>query len=80
MPDNVPLENAASVPTCLATAIAGIWAHGPGAESLNHVTPWEEGGKTKYAGQPAFILGGSSSVGQFGALYYLAHSLCRSQF
>lgn len=28
--------------------------------------PWEEGGLNKYAGQPAIVTGGASSVGQFG--------------
>ena len=34
--------------------------------SLELTPPWVEGGLDKYAGQPFVVLGGSSSVGQFG--------------
>ena len=34
--------------------------------SLQLTPPWVEGGLNKYAGQPFVVLGGSSSVGQFG--------------
>ena len=47
----------------------GLWNHHPDAKSASFVAPYEEGGETKYAGKPAFILGGSSSVGQYGALF-----------
>ena len=46
--------------------MAGIWAHEPGANSVDFPAPWEEGGLTKFNGQPALILGGSSSIGQYG--------------
>ena len=46
--------------------MVGVWAHEEGAGSVRLTPPWEEGGKTKYAGQAALILGGSTSVGQYG--------------
>ncbi|KAI0741760.1 chaperonin 10-like protein [Daedaleopsis nitida] len=35
------------------------------ANSVDFAAPWEEGGLAKYVGQAAFIVGGSSSVGQY---------------
>ncbi|KAI0751385.1 GroES-like protein [Daedaleopsis nitida] len=65
LPDNLSFDEAASIPLGLNTVLAGIWAHHPQASSVDLAAPWEEGGLTKYAGQPAFVVGGSSSVGQF---------------
>ncbi|TBU40037.1 GroES-like protein [Dichomitus squalens] len=65
IPDNISFDRAATVPICLATVNPGIWAHDDGARSARFTPPWEEGGKTKYAGDVAFIVGGSSSVGQY---------------
>ncbi|KAI0787295.1 GroES-like protein [Fomes fomentarius] len=65
IPDNITFDQAASIPLCLATAVTGLWSHHREAQSVNFLAPWEEGGTTKYAGQAAFIVGGSSSVGQF---------------
>ncbi|RPD72426.1 GroES-like protein [Lentinus tigrinus ALCF2SS1-7] len=65
VPDNITFDQAASVPTCLATVATGIWAHEPGASSVDFPAPWEEGGLTKFKDQAALIIGGSSSVGQY---------------
>ncbi|KAI0715793.1 GroES-like protein [Cerioporus squamosus] len=65
IPENVTFEQAASIPVCIATVATGIWAHGPDARSVDFPAPWEEGGLTKFKGQAAFIVGGSSSVGQY---------------
>ncbi|RDX56945.1 GroES-like protein [Lentinus brumalis] len=65
IPENLSFEQAASVPLCLATVATGIWAHEPGAKSLEFPAPWEEEGLTKFNGKAAFISGGSSSVGQY---------------
>ena len=46
-----------------------MWAKEEGASSVGFPAPWEEGGLTKYKGQAALVLGGSSSVGQYGAQY-----------
>lgn len=66
MPENISFEQAASIPVALATIVTGLWSHHPQASSLNFPAPWEEGGMTKFVGQAAFIIGGSSSVGQYG--------------
>ncbi|KAI0741851.1 GroES-like protein [Daedaleopsis nitida] len=65
IPDNVTFDEAASVSLALATVLAGIWSQHPQATSIKLTPPWEDGGMTKYAGQPALVLGGSSSVGQY---------------
>ncbi|TBU53919.1 GroES-like protein [Dichomitus squalens] len=65
IPDNISFDRAATVPMCLATVFSSTWAHEDGARSARLTPPWEEGGKTKYAGDVAFIVGGSSSVGQY---------------
>ena len=58
----------------MATVVSAIWGHVSQELSISLTAPWEEGGKTKYAGQAAFIVGGSSSVGQYGVYYCLTHS------
>ena len=68
IPDNISFDQAASVPLGVATVATGIWAHHPEANSVDFPAPWEEGGKTKFVGQPVLILGGSSCVGQYGML------------
>ncbi|KAI0749287.1 GroES-like protein [Daedaleopsis nitida] len=65
IPDNISFDQAASVPAGLATASIALWNHHPEAKTVNFPAPWEEGGLTRFAGKPAFILGGSSCVGQY---------------
>ncbi|RPD59714.1 GroES-like protein [Lentinus tigrinus ALCF2SS1-6] len=65
LPDNISFDQAASVPSALTVVILTNFNHNPTAPTANFTAPWEEGGKTKYAGKPAFIVGGSSSVGQY---------------
>ncbi|KAI0746961.1 GroES-like protein [Daedaleopsis nitida] len=65
IPDNVSMDEAASIPVGLSTVTTGIWSHHPQAQSVDFPAPWEEGGTTKFAGQPALVVGGSSSVGQY---------------
>ncbi|TFK84531.1 GroES-like protein [Polyporus arcularius HHB13444] len=64
IPENISFDEAATLPVALCTVVTGIWAHEPGARSVNFPAPWEEGGRTKFAGKAAFIVGGSGSVGQ----------------
>ncbi|EIN12456.1 GroES-like protein [Punctularia strigosozonata HHB-11173 SS5] len=65
IPENVSVDEAASIPLTLATAFLALYnkkkvGQGGGAE----LTPfWES--STAYAGQPIVILGGATSVGQF---------------
>ena len=35
-------------------------------DSVGLTAPWEEGGRSKYAGKPIVIFGGAGSVGQYG--------------
>ncbi|VDC07632.1 unnamed protein product [Peniophora sp. CBMAI 1063] len=73
IPSNLSYEKAVTVPLGLATAAVGGYkprlsdlrpdGHDVGGAGLT--PPWEAGGRGKYAGQVAVILGGASSVGQF---------------
>ncbi|KAM5545171.1 hypothetical protein V8D89_001282 [Ganoderma adspersum] len=65
VPENITLDQAASVPLGLATVTTGIWVHTPGARSVSIPAPWEEGGETQNAGKPILVLGGTSTVGQY---------------
>ncbi|KAI0091066.1 GroES-like protein [Irpex rosettiformis] len=68
IPKNITVDQAATIPLVLATAVLGLYgskasgsARGDGA---GLTPPWEEGGRGKYAGQPILVIGGSSAVGQ----------------
>ncbi|TFY50341.1 hypothetical protein EVG20_g11576 [Dentipellis fragilis] len=65
IPAALSFEEASTMSLCLATAAIGLYTpHGPrGGAALT--APWEDGGLGKYKDQPALVLGGSSSVGQF---------------
>jgi NADPH:quinone reductase-like Zn-dependent oxidoreductase len=71
----VSFDEAATIPLGLATAAIGMYeAHaapgaGAGSGGAGLTAPWEAGGRGKYAGQPVVVLGGASSVGQFGELH-----------
>ncbi|TFK82420.1 GroES-like protein [Polyporus arcularius HHB13444] len=65
IPENISFDQAASVPLGLATVLVPNFNHNPQGNTASFTAPWEEGGKGKYAGKPAFILGGASSVGQY---------------
>ncbi|KAI0324755.1 GroES-like protein [Cubamyces sp. BRFM 1775] len=65
IPDNISFDQAASIPLGLATVVTGLYNHDPNGKTVNFPAPWEADGTTKFAGKPAFILGGSSSVGQY---------------
>ncbi|KAI0326573.1 GroES-like protein [Cubamyces sp. BRFM 1775] len=65
IPDNVSFDQAASIPQGIATVVTGLYSHHPNAKTVNFPAPWEEGGTTKFAGKPAFVIGGASSVGQY---------------
>ncbi|PIL32961.1 hypothetical protein GSI_05079 [Ganoderma sinense ZZ0214-1] len=64
VPENLTLDQAASIPLALATVATGIWVHTPNALSVSIPAPWEEAGETQNAGKPILILGGTSTVGQ----------------
>lgn len=63
------MDEAASVPATLNTAALGLYSGPSGDTSGAGLTPpWEEGGHGKYAGQPCLIVGGATSVGQYGTI------------
>ncbi|KZT00565.1 GroES-like protein [Laetiporus sulphureus 93-53] len=66
IPDNVSFGQAATVPLGLATAAIGLFNRKAKTGSVGLYPPWEEGGEGKYKGKPIVILGGASSVGQYG--------------
>ena len=67
IPDNLTFDQAASVPLGLATVVLALYNHDPKSNSTLRLTPpWAPGGTTEYAGKPILILGGASSVGQYG--------------
>lgn len=66
IPSTVSFEQAATIPVGSAAAFIGLY--GPG---LPFTAPWVEGGRGKYAGKPVVVLGGSSSVGQYGMCFLL---------
>ncbi|RPD59725.1 GroES-like protein [Lentinus tigrinus ALCF2SS1-6] len=65
IPHNISFEQAASIPVCLGVVATGMWSKAPGADSVGFPAPWEEGGLSKFKGQAALVVGGSSSVGQY---------------
>ena len=74
IPDSITVEQAATVPICLATAALGIYVEKKDAlrpdtfdvGGVGLTPPWVEGGRGKYAGKAALVISGSSSVGRFG--------------
>ncbi|RPD59731.1 GroES-like protein [Lentinus tigrinus ALCF2SS1-6] len=66
IPDNISFDEAASIPLGLATAVLALYNQDPKSDkTLRFTPPWAEGGTSQFAGKPAFIIGGSSSVGQY---------------
>ncbi|KAH9898242.1 GroES-like protein [Cubamyces lactineus] len=65
MPSNLTFEEASTVPSGLIAAAFPLYNQAEAAASVRLTAPWEEGGLGKYAGKPIFILGGSSSIGQY---------------
>ncbi|EJD07036.1 GroES-like protein [Fomitiporia mediterranea MF3/22] len=64
LPDNIPFDEAASIPVGIATAAVGLYGDRPAG--VQKYTPcWEEGGEGLYRGNPIVVFGGSSSVGQY---------------
>ncbi|KAJ3538749.1 hypothetical protein NM688_g6476 [Phlebia brevispora] len=66
IPANLSVDQAAAIPLTLDTAALGLYAKKAerGGAGLSPA-PWEAGGHGKYHGQPFFVLGGASSVGQY---------------
>ncbi|KAI9061879.1 GroES-like protein [Trametes sanguinea] len=64
-PASLSFEEAATIPSGLAAAALPLYSRAEGAPSAKLLPPWEEGGRGHYAGKPFFVLGGSSSIGQY---------------
>ncbi|KAF5342235.1 hypothetical protein D9611_002095 [Ephemerocybe angulata] len=65
IPDNVTYEEASSIPVGFTAAYVGLYNSTPG-KGLGYDVPITPEAKGKYAGVPLIVLGGSSSVGQYG--------------
>lgn len=76
IPPSITPEQAATIPLGLATAALGLYREkkdslrpeGFDIGGAGLTPPWASGGTGKYAGKAALVIGGSSSVGQFGTL------------
>jgi NADPH:quinone reductase-like Zn-dependent oxidoreductase len=66
IPDNISFDEAASVPLCIFTAAVGLYDSPSTNHGVGLTPPWEPSGAGKYKGQGILVIGGSSSVGQFG--------------
>ncbi|KAF9233967.1 chaperonin 10-like protein [Melanogaster broomeanus] len=62
LPPNVSFDQAASLSVGVATASIPLYS--PSPTGIGFKAPWD-GGLGQYAGQPALILGGATSVGQY---------------
>ncbi|KAI0342998.1 GroES-like protein [Trametopsis cervina] len=65
IPPEVSFEEAATIPVGFTTAAVGLYHPRTVRGGIALTAPWETDGKGKYSGQPAIVIGGSSSVGQF---------------
>ncbi|EKM58603.1 uncharacterized protein PHACADRAFT_253061 [Phanerochaete carnosa HHB-10118-sp] len=65
IPLNLTFDQASTIPLTMATAAIGLYnKHIEPYGGCGLYPPWEEGGRDKYHGQPLFVTGGSSSLGQ----------------
>ncbi|TBU29598.1 GroES-like protein [Dichomitus squalens] len=64
IPSGFSFDEVATLPVAIATAVLGMYNHHPSSKSAHFIPPWVESGPTAYAGKPALIMGGASSVGQ----------------
>lgn len=77
LPENISFDEGASIPAALTTAAVGLYNDKEGALGLGLEYPWLPEGRHKYSNKPFFVLGGSSSVGQFGRFLPESMSRCR---
>jgi len=63
VPDNITLDEAATLPVGLPTAFVGLYNDKPHGAGLT--SPFTSAGQSKYSGKPLVVLGGSGSVGQY---------------
>ncbi|TFY82415.1 hypothetical protein EWM64_g1603 [Hericium alpestre] len=65
IPTKYSFDDVATIPLGFATAAIGLYAKRAARGGAELATPWSAAGRDKYKGQPAVVIGGSSSVGQF---------------
>lgn len=75
IPDGISFDQAATVPLGLGTVVLAMYNTDPKAAGRSLLLPpcWEPEGAATFSGKPAFIIGGASSVGQYGS--YLIYSM-----
>ncbi len=58
IPENLSVDQAASIPLALASVVTVFWSHDEAADghTLNFPAPWEEGGLTAFAGLLGAVL------------------------
>lgn len=79
IPPSLGFEQAVSVPVGLATAALGLYNDVFPGGGAGLTAPWD-GGRDKYTGQPIVVIGGSSSVGQYGTLRYCSLQILKCKF
>ena len=68
-------DEACTIPLGVGTAAMGLYGslaesiEGPGG-GIGLTAPWTDAGKGKYSGKAILILGGSTSVGQYGVCVF----------
>ncbi|KAH7887198.1 chaperonin 10-like protein [Phlebopus sp. FC_14] len=62
LPPNITLDEGASISLGVATAVVPLYS--PAPIGIGFEAPWE-GGRGKFSGQPALIMGGATCVGQY---------------
>ncbi|KAH9925652.1 GroES-like protein [Epithele typhae] len=65
LPDSVSFDAGATMPCTLPTAALVLYNKDENVTGPRLDAPWTPGGRGKYAGKAAVVLGGSSSVGQY---------------
>jgi NADPH:quinone reductase-like Zn-dependent oxidoreductase len=75
IPDKLSYSQAASLPLALATAAIGLYAERPSGAGLNPSFAIDS--SINYYGQAALVIGGATSVGQYGEFsktFYQMHT------
>jgi len=65
IPTNVSFDQAATVPVGLATAAIALYGAQSEGGGAGYIPPFEESDHGKYSNEPLFIVGGSTTIGQF---------------
>lgn len=65
-PSTISFDEAASIPLALATASQALYGDRKSPDVYKLTPAWETGGEQAAKGKTIFVIGGSSSVGQYG--------------